>query len=463
MGRTPASGISEGHAFEAQRGGHRRNAGRVEVGLDHRCRVEHLHDALGGGLTDHPLVEELSQLALRAEHLDAHHQHDEQGAELHRARAHPPRPEAERHRRTHRDPGIGDAPGQGIGGEDPHGGAEHLVRAIGEQTPALRSLPEGLEGGEPLHRVEELRRERGVGPLAPGAVAHVPAMEGARREQGHHREGEQDACARQIDEGHHREHHEGRQGGNEELRQVLAEPGLELLDPLHHREQDLAGALQAEVGGPQAHHLVEEALAQRELHARRGAMCDHRAPVLERAAQHHDSRHQRDGRAELREARAAVERSDQPAQQRETQYSDHRREDSGADHEGDAAPDSFGELPQALVKEHGAPLCPALPTITTFKRKHEPESAGGRPQRRVLERRPACASGARGGSSPTRTRRRRSSTRSTSGAAWRSPPSYEYPGRYTRWDIGFVDPPLALRGARPRLSRVRAERERPRP
>src|SRR3712207_9502475 len=22
--------------------------------------------------------------------------------------------------------------------------------------------------------------------------------------------------------------------------------------------------------------------------------------------------------------------------------------------------------------------------------------------------------------------------------------SYEYPGRYTRWDMGFVDPPLAL-------------------
>ena len=22
--------------------------------------------------------------------------------------------------------------------------------------------------------------------------------------------------------------------------------------------------------------------------------------------------------------------------------------------------------------------------------------------------------------------------------------SYEYPGRYTRWDIGFVDPPLSL-------------------
>src|SRR5437870_7878507 len=24
--------------------------------------------------------------------------------------------------------------------------------------------------------------------------------------------------------------------------------------------------------------------------------------------------------------------------------------------------------------------------------------------------------------------------------------SYEYPGRYTRWDMGFVDPPLVLSG-----------------
>ena len=33
--------------------------------------------------------------------------------------------------------------------------------------------------------------------------------------------------------------------------------------------------------------------------------------------------------------------------------------------------------------------------------------------------------------------------------------SYEYPGRYTRWDIGFVDPPLAL-VARGRRLRVEA-------
>src|SRR5215470_15268411 len=36
--------------------------------------------------------------------------------------------------------------------------------------------------------------------------------------------------------------------------------------------------------------------------------------------------------------------------------------------------------------------------------------------------------------------------------------SYEYPGRYTRWDIGFVDPPLALvaRGREFRLSALNA-------
>ena len=33
--------------------------------------------------------------------------------------------------------------------------------------------------------------------------------------------------------------------------------------------------------------------------------------------------------------------------------------------------------------------------------------------------------------------------------------SYEYPGRYTRWDMGFVDPPLAL-VARGRTFRIEA-------
>src|SRR2546427_11771812 len=33
--------------------------------------------------------------------------------------------------------------------------------------------------------------------------------------------------------------------------------------------------------------------------------------------------------------------------------------------------------------------------------------------------------------------------------------SYEYPGRYTRWDIGFVDPPLVLTG-RGRTFRIEA-------
>src|SRR5579884_1230468 len=37
--------------------------------------------------------------------------------------------------------------------------------------------------------------------------------------------------------------------------------------------------------------------------------------------------------------------------------------------------------------------------------------------------------------------------------------SYEYPGRYTRWDIGFVDPPLEL-VCRGRQFQVRALNER---
>src|SRR5262245_62985366 len=37
--------------------------------------------------------------------------------------------------------------------------------------------------------------------------------------------------------------------------------------------------------------------------------------------------------------------------------------------------------------------------------------------------------------------------------------SYEYPGRYTRWDMGFVDPPLVL-VARGRRFRIEALNER---
>src|SRR5690349_24040584 len=40
--------------------------------------------------------------------------------------------------------------------------------------------------------------------------------------------------------------------------------------------------------------------------------------------------------------------------------------------------------------------------------------------------------------------------------------NYEYPGRYTRWDMGFVDPPLALT-ARGRAFRLEALNRRGRP
>ncbi len=39
--------------------------------------------------------------------------------------------------------------------------------------------------------------------------------------------------------------------------------------------------------------------------------------------------------------------------------------------------------------------------------------------------------------------------------------SYEYPGRYTRWDMGFVDPPRGPERARPELPYRGVERARP--
>ncbi len=59
------------------------------------------------------------------------------------------------------------------------------------------------------------------------------------RDQGGGQEHERD---RQIDEGDAGEDQERREGGDCELRQVLAEVDLELLDALDHGEDHVAGA-----------------------------------------------------------------------------------------------------------------------------------------------------------------------------------------------------------------------------
>jgi hypothetical protein len=105
-----------------------------------------------------------------------------------------------------------------------------------------------------------------------------------RRDQRHQRGREQDQRDGQVHEGDEGEDERRRQGGDGELRQVLAEVDLELLDAFHHREDDVAGAGAGEVGGAQRNDALVDGPAERLLHARGGAVRGHGAPVVEAAA-----------------------------------------------------------------------------------------------------------------------------------------------------------------------------------
>ena len=76
---------------------------------------------------------------------------------------------------------------------------------------------------------------------------------------------------RHVPPGDEGEDRERRQAGDAELRQILAEEGLQLLDAVDQRQHDAAGALAREPGGAELGHLVVKPAAQNFLDARGGA------------------------------------------------------------------------------------------------------------------------------------------------------------------------------------------------
>ena len=111
------------------------------------------------------------------------------------------------------------------------------MRLDGELGGPRAALAEGFEGAETLHRIEELGAIVGIGTLPRLGGGAVPAVKGGGRHQGKNREAEHRASERQIEKRHEDEDADGRQGGDAELRQILAEIGFQLLDPVDQGEE----------------------------------------------------------------------------------------------------------------------------------------------------------------------------------------------------------------------------------
>ena len=299
-------------------------------------------------------MQEDAQLAQGAEDLDAQHQDDQERGQLHLPRPHAIRAQPERHRRADGDAGVGDAAGEGVRPEHAHGAVEEGVALVLEQLRPRPALAEGLEGRQALDRIEELGAEGGVRLLAPPAVPAVEPMPGGGGDERDQRGEEERQRDGQIDDGDAGEDQDRREGGHDELGQVLAEVHLELLDPLDHRQDHVPGPGCREVGRAELGHVRMDRLAQARLDAR-GGLVRHQGPrVVERTPETDQEGHRGRHHHHSRKGRARQDATEEPAQEREPRNPGRHGQHPQQHRPGNPDAHPRGEGPEPAIDVHGS-------------------------------------------------------------------------------------------------------------
>jgi hypothetical protein len=353
MDGAPGAGIAEAHALEGDGGGERPvEPGGRRIG-DQRLFVQDLVDALGRRHADHALVQDRAQLPHRPEDLDAEHQDDDERRQLHGARLDAEGADGQGRGRAAGDRTVGDAAGQRVGRQHPHGAPEEVARLDLQPVGARLALAERLQRGEALDRVQELGREGGIGLLALARLLDVERVPQGRREERDQRERQHDRGHRQVDEGDGRKDQDRRQQRDQELRQELAEIDLQLLHPVDQRQGQRARALAADRAGAEVGDAVVDGAAQLRLHAGRRGVGDDRPPVLEDAAQQHDAGDGEDRQQQGIEGPAEEHLADQPAEQAEARHAQRDRDEPDQHGASDTQTHPFGKGPQTRLEMHG--------------------------------------------------------------------------------------------------------------
>ena len=370
MRRAPAAGIGEVDRFEcdapfptlprfAGEGAMNslsREAGESWGGGARRGdrRVQQRVDAGRRRLAGQALVQHGAQLAQRAEDFRAGHQHDQQRLEAHLAMADAIRAQHQRRGRAERAAEIGDAARQNAGAEHQERAVRQCARLVGQHPAVAAALAERLQRRQTLHRVEEFLAERLERILphprrAAGALVHHRGRHQGEQRGAQHHGGDRNVPERDEGEDRHR-----RAGRDRHLRQVLAEERLQLLDAVDDRQHDAAGAFGAEPRRPERDDLVVQAAAQRLLHARRGAVRDHGAHVVEPGAQQDGGQgaDQRDD--QLGGRRAAEQPGEELAEEGEPGDADRQRQQAEQNRQCDASAQTARHAPQSQVEMHGS-------------------------------------------------------------------------------------------------------------
>ena len=241
---------------------------------------------------------QLHQFPKGPEYLNAQHQDDHEGAQFQVAVGNPYGAPAEGHRRAAGDSEDGQRASRRVGCEDAHGGAEEHPRPLCQQFATGPALAEGLEGGQTLYCVEEVRAQGSVCVPAGHAAFAVPPVKHVGNYQGQQGEGQEYQPRLQINKGHEYEDRHRGQRGDDHLRQVTPKERLQPLHALGQRHQRITRAGGIEMPRPQGQRVFVQALAQLHLDQAGSMMAHHLLQVLQ-AGPRHDQRghyHQRPGK-----------------------------------------------------------------------------------------------------------------------------------------------------------------------
>ena len=141
--------------------------------------------------------------------------------------------------------------------------------------------PKAFSVGRPWTLSRKSDPRSPVGLPSSVAAGPVPGVEHCRYDQGERREGQEDQRDHRV-----QRHHVGEDGhrghrGHDDLREVLAEEGLQPLDTLRQREHHVPGAIPIEVPWAKLQSVFVDVAAQPDLHGVGGMMVDRILPVLE--------------------------------------------------------------------------------------------------------------------------------------------------------------------------------------
>ena len=179
-----------------------------------------------------------------------------------------------------------DRVGGHVGRQDAHGGSVQVPGPVGQNPAPGPALPECFQSTQALHRVQEVGAQGAVSLPPSHAGVPVPAVEEIGYDQSEQRESQEYEGDPEIDDGHEGKDDHRRQRRHDELRQVLAKEGLQLVDALGHGHQHVAGAGLVEVARPQRQRVVVEPLSELDFDDAGRMVADHLLDVLQQAAQH---------------------------------------------------------------------------------------------------------------------------------------------------------------------------------